>query len=240
MTSQPNRSKKQIIQDIEEIARQPGFIHILVLLCRGDLFLKPGEAADKDWRESLSYQELGFLAGLMIKYPLQNAYPDEEDLDNQIEAIDRLFQELHDAYTAPMIESFKPSHAAGPQPQQSPPSQNPPYGAGDYFAEGIFYDGSGAYDFQYLDLAAKRYKEDDQWIVKHRGFSIPTACTIARQLKSLIEGRMRSLTWPQSYEEACDQQERTALPGRDKKSHQVVLLFSVAAALYQPTATETR
>ena len=158
MTSQPNRSKKQIIQDIEEIARQPGFIHILVLLCRGDLFLKPGEAADKDWRESLSYQELGFLAGLMIKYPLQNAYPDEEDLDNQIEAIDRLFQELHDAYTAPMIESFKPSHAAGPQPQQSPPSQNPPYGAGDYFAEGIFYDGSGAYDFQYLDLAAKRFQ----------------------------------------------------------------------------------
>jgi hypothetical protein len=201
----PARPKKQVIEDIECIARQPGFINIFVLLCRRDLFLAPGEAADKNWRESLSYQELGLLAGLMVKHPLQNAYPDEETLDSQIDAIDRLFRELHDAYSTPMIESFKQAFADGPQPKQSPSLQNPPYGTGDYFAEGIFYDGSGAYDFQYLDLAAKRYEEDDPWMMKHRGFSVPTACAIARQLKSLIEGRMRRLTWPNSYEEACDQ-----------------------------------
>lgn len=191
------RPKKQVIEDIERIARQPGFIHIFVLLCRRDLFLAPKEEADKNWRESLSYQELGFLAGLMVKHPLENAYPDEDDLDNQIEAIDRLFRELHDAYTAPMIESFKQAHVAGPQPQQSS-LENSPSGAGDYFAEGIFYDGSGAYDFQYLDLAAKRYAADDPWIVKHRGFGMATACTIARQIKGRIEAHMRSLTWPHS------------------------------------------
>lgn len=47
MTSQPsNRSKKQIIQDIEHITRQPGFIYSLAFLCYRDLFLDqkgPGE-----------------------------------------------------------------------------------------------------------------------------------------------------------------------------------------------------
>jgi hypothetical protein len=140
----------------------------------------------------------------MVKHPLQEGYPDEQGLDNQIAAIDALFRELHDVYNAPMIESFKQA-VGGVEEGQAPTLQNPPYGAGDYFDEGIFYDGSGAYDFQYLGLAAKRYPEDDPWIVKHLGFSITTACAIARQLKSLIERRIRNLTWPQSFEDACDQ-----------------------------------
>ena len=79
MSRPPARPKKQVIEDIERIARRPGFIHIFVLLCRRDLFLEPGEAADKNWRESLSYQELGFLAGLMVKPPLENAYRSMND-----------------------------------------------------------------------------------------------------------------------------------------------------------------
>jgi len=165
-SQQSSRSKQQIIQAIEQEARQPGFLYTLAFLCYRDLFVDPREATEKNWHECLSHQELGFLTGLMVKQPLSTVYPSEDAWENQISAVDALFRELHDAYNAPMIESFKSlSIAAAAQPEQSPPpSPTTPYGAGDFFAEGIFYDGSGAYDFQYLDLAVRRYEKDAQWI----------------------------------------------------------------------------
>ena len=208
MTSQrSSRSKKQIIQDIEHSARQPGFLYSLAFLCRRDLFLDPKEATEKNWHECLSYQELGFLSGLMVKQQLQYVYPSKADLKKQISEVDALFRELHGAYIAPMIDSLKsPSLAAAESKQSpSPPSSSPPHGAGDYFAEGIFYAGSGAYDFQYLDMGVKRYEKDAPWIMQHRGFSIETACAIARQLKTLSEKRLQNQTPPQSFTDLCDQ-----------------------------------
>ena len=51
-----HRSKQHIIHDIESVTRQPGFLHTLVFLCCRDLLVDPKEAANRNWRESLSYQ----------------------------------------------------------------------------------------------------------------------------------------------------------------------------------------
>ena len=200
-----HRSKQQIIHDIESITRQPGFLYILAMLCCRDNFVVPEEVANKNRHESLSSQEIGLMIGLLVKHTLQTVRPSADVAEHQITKIDALFQELHDAYNVPMIESFKSHITASSKsldrPQRAPNS----YGVGDFLAEGIFYAGDGAYDFQYLDLAAKRYVSDTQWIVQQRGFSIEDACTIARQLKCRIQERMNKLTLPQSFTDCCNQ-----------------------------------
>ena len=200
-----HRSKQHVIQDIEALTRQPGFLHTLVFLCFRDLLVDPKEAANRNWRESLSYQELGLLSGLLVKHPLRTAHQSEDVVALQVSKVDVLFKELHDAYMAPMINSFKPPTTTAPTPPDQPPRTSIPHGMGDFFAEAIFYAGSGAYDFQYLDLAAKRYEADAQWIVQHRGFNIEEACKIARQLKRRIKARLQGLTPPQSFNDLCDQ-----------------------------------
>ena len=132
-------------------------------------------------------------------------HPSAEAAEHQILKIDALFQELHDAYNAPMIEFFKSRTTAALTSQDRAQRSPNTYGVGDFFAEGIFYAGSGSYDFQYLELAAKRYKSDAQWIFQHRGFSIDDACAIARQLKCRIEARSQGLTPPQSFTDLCKQ-----------------------------------
>ena len=78
------------------------------------------------------------------------------------------------------------------------------YGMGDFLAESIFYAGSGAYDFQYLDLAARRYKADEPWIVQKYGFGIEIACAIVRQLKMHAELRLQASKSPKKFADSCD------------------------------------
>ena len=206
MTSAPtHRSKQHIIQDIEAVTRQHGFLYTLLFLCGRDLFVDPNEAATRNWRESLLYQELGLLSGLLVKHTLQTAHPSADVLAAQVSKVDVLLAELHDAYKAPMINSFQSLTATAPTPPGHPLGTSVLYGMGDFFAEAIFYAGAGAYDFQYLDLAAKRYEGDAEWIVQHRGFSIEAACEIARQLKGRVVTKRRVLTPRPVDARYCDQ-----------------------------------
>ena len=175
MTSIPvvHRSKQHIIRDIEALTREPGFLHALVFLCYRDVVVDLRDAANRNWRESLSYQELGLLGGLLVKRTFQTAPASANVMARQVSNVQALFDELHDAYMAPMINSLKPPTTTVPPPPGQPPRTSSPYGVGDFFAEAIFYAGAGAYDFQYLD------------------FSIDAACTIASQLKSRIEAKLQ-------------------------------------------------
>src|SRR3546814_3607044 len=60
---------------------------------------------------------------------------------------------------------------------------------GESMREPIFYGGEGALSFQYLDFALLKYREDNDWLVAHRGFRIEDAATVARSLNDrVIEG----------------------------------------------------
>lgn len=203
--SSPFRQKQKIIQDIEAVTQQSGFLYSFAFLCYRDLFVDPEEAASRNWLESLAHQELGLLAGLLVKRILRPGRPSEEEAEHQVAQIDALFQELHDAYRPPSVRALNLGTSAAAPSLDRPSRPRQDYGLGDFFAEGILYDGSGAYDFQFLDLAAKRYQKDRQWIVKNRGFSIEAACGIARQLKQLVETQFRGLTPRESLTDLCDQ-----------------------------------
>jgi len=101
------RSKQEIIAELEPLSHQPGFIYAFATVLRRDLYFDPRKAAEINWRERLSCQELSLLAGLMLKVKLTIEFPTEEDCASQIEKIDALFRELHDAYNAPTFEALK-------------------------------------------------------------------------------------------------------------------------------------
>jgi hypothetical protein len=68
------------------------------------------------------------------------------------------------------------------------------FGAGEMMTEPMWYSGSGAYDFQYLSFAAKKYQADESWILQHVGIHVTLMSHIAAELKKLSERKFANLS----------------------------------------------
>ena len=195
---------KEIIAKIEALTREPGFIYTLALIMLRDLFYAPEDAADKNWHEHLNFQELTFLAGLLVKHEIDLTVPTEEESGKRFEEIYRLFDELHKAHSAPFVEMLK-DHLEGRKRFEDPEQDyRRIMGAGSMVTEPIFYGGSGAYDFQYLDFAVDKYQQDAEWITRHIGIAVPEMSNIARELKALNEHKFNTRpARSRSFAEIC-------------------------------------
>jgi hypothetical protein len=60
-----------------------------------------------------------------------------------------------------------------------------PFGTAEGLREPIFYSAESAYNFQYEELALKKYEADNEWLTSNVGFSIEEACAIVRKLAEL-------------------------------------------------------
>ncbi len=202
MTTSEKRTKEEIIADIEALTQEPGFLYSLALILRRDLFLDPEEVADIDWRSRLSFQEVSFLAGLMAKHRIDTeALPTEEAFGDHGKRLYGLFEELHYAYTRPTFEKMLKAHGNPQAPQQSTEEF---FADGNLMTEAIFYAGSGAYDFQYLELGAKRYRRDEEWMRTNKGFTFDEIVPIVRHIKKHSEMRWReSMEADRGFPEQC-------------------------------------
>ncbi|HKI00101.1 MAG TPA: SEC-C domain-containing protein [Candidatus Sulfotelmatobacter sp.] len=184
---------KTIIDKIEAVTRQAGFIYTFALILLRDLFFSPEDAVDINWHEHLNFQELTFLAGLVVKAEIDLSIPNEADSAAWFEEIYRLFDELHKKHHEHFLEQLNIRVKEGMFPAQNPDQDyRNTFGSGVMMTEPIFYGGSGAYDFQYLDFAAQKYAADSKWIRGHSGIDIPQMGQIARELKSLHERKYNS------------------------------------------------
>jgi hypothetical protein len=192
------RSRGEICEEIAELARRPGFVYSLAMLLARDLLYDPAEAADIDWSARLSYQEFTFLAGLLVKEQVSLEYPTEEAVEAHMQRCDELFEELHASFGALFVERLQAAIAAGPVDRETAAQESREFfGDGEMMLEPIVYGGSGAYDFQYIELVPRRYARDDAWLVEHKGFTAEVMATIADALKDA-----RSVTKaPTSFEE---------------------------------------
>jgi hypothetical protein len=185
---------KDIVDRIEALSREPGFIYTLALILMRDLFLDPREAADINWHEHLSFQEITFLVGLFIKRDIDFTIPSESESAARFERVYELFLELHQIHGERFRGMLTSALANKPSsPHDSGAQYRAFFGAGDMMTEPIFYGGSGAYDFQYLELAVKKYNNDSSWITKHTGIDVPLMAEAARKLKTLHESKYRDL-----------------------------------------------
>jgi hypothetical protein len=197
------RTKGEICADLESLVQETGFLYSLLVMLRHDLFFDPREAADVDWRSRLSYQEFTFLAGLLVKRPLDLTHPTEDEMQNQIRRTYMLFEELHEAHGGLIMERMADAlERAQREGLSFEATTQALFGAGEVMTEPIFYSGSGAYDFQYWTLAPRRYELDQEWLRTNRGLDMDVAASITRSIKSLLSPFLDEP--PNSFDAACD------------------------------------
>jgi hypothetical protein len=180
------RTHEAICADLDALTQERGFIYSLVTILRHDLFLNPAEAVDINWRERLSFQELTFLSGLLVKRRLDLTQTTTEAIKSQIEHTYALFSELHHEHGARWLDRLAAiTRDDPPTPENFREKTADLFGAGDVMAEPIFYSSSGAFDFQYWEFAPKRYGLDADWLMQRKGLDITTAGFLVRTIKDL-------------------------------------------------------
>jgi hypothetical protein len=175
----------ETIAALEALVREPGFLYTYAWIIRHDLYLDPAEAVEVDWRTRLSFQELSFLGGLLVKAPVQTEpIPTAAVVADQAERTYQLFAELHDSYMTDFARSLGDLLGGSDQDPESLHAAGASLvSGGEAMAEAIFYGGSGAYDFQYLELSAQRYRRDAEWLNAHIGFTIDAGADMAAALR---------------------------------------------------------
>ncbi len=98
---------KAVIDKIESLTRQPGFIYTLALILLRDLFFAPDEVAEIDWHDHLNFQEITFLTGLLVKSEISLSIPVEEDSAQLFEETYRLFDQLHKKHHEHFIKELE-------------------------------------------------------------------------------------------------------------------------------------
>jgi len=196
---------KASLEKLNKLVYSPGYFYALLIMIAHDLFLTLDDFAEVDWWSRLSYQEVAFLFGLLIKRPIElSVYPSPENAETYIQTTYQLMKDIHDYYGFVSIDALLGEtlelQKAGKEIPDSPPLFNSP----ESIIEAVFYGDSGAYDFQYWESAPKRYAADNDWIQEKLGFSISDAVHLSQDAKKSGEARIKQKTQWKTYQEFCN------------------------------------
>ena len=171
------RTEEEIFKDLAQLCVTDGYAHVIAYFCFRDNTIGYGnELTAKDFQRScpserLIRTEIATLIGLMCKAEISLETPHPDTLQVLIEKTDELLQELHLAMASPMLNAFENKDAIIKDQRNSLTSAM-------VLREPIFYSGESAYEFQYRDLAFRKYSNDALWIVNKKGFTLPDAKSI--------------------------------------------------------------
>ena len=189
-----SRNAGEVVADLEKLTQEEGFMYTFCGLVLRSLWMSPDQVADIDWQERPNPQELSLLLGLMVKHQLGLELPSSAQVsDIQFTSATRLLEELHGAlnFSGEFSES------------ETVTDYEAWMSSGKGMAEPIFYSGDGAYGFQYLEMAERRYAADREWLKSHLGIELETVINITRQLQQLANDRADLITTSSSFEEMC-------------------------------------
>lgn len=181
------RSESTIFSDLEFLCCSPGYIHAIAFFCFRDNTvgyankMKVEDLLQQYTNERLVRSEISTLIGLACKQNLDSKLPQPEIIQEYIDRTEKLLEELHQSMMQPMIETLSTLN----------PSSNP-FASGQALREPIFYSGEGAYNFQYRDFSFEKYKNDDAWFVKNKGYSIRQANAIISAIYRIQNNKLTS------------------------------------------------
>jgi hypothetical protein len=176
------RTEQEIFSELEKLCSSSGYAHALSFLCFRDCFikvsdkLKPEDVGALNSPETLCGNEISVLIGLMIKGDDYLAPIDTQIVDEMIVQSDNLMAELHEAIT----EAFRPQFLEAIKSD----SKINPFRSGMGQREPIFYSAESAYDFQFRSFALEKYKNDNNWFLANKGYSIGDAVQILETLSN--------------------------------------------------------
>ena len=191
MKAKKSRPESEIFADLRSLCVKPGYIHTLAFLCfRDNIIQYAGEMKEADMRRMfepsrLIRTEINTLFGLMVKAEVDWSLPSPLVQQEYLNASESLLEELHHALSGVWLQGLTAA-AVGNQLVN-------PFEQAEALREPIFYGGESAYNFQYLELAAKRYAADAEWLQEHRGYSIAEAATVTRAVERVHAAKFVSL-----------------------------------------------
>ena len=180
----PYRKEAEVFADLTTLARSPGYVHALSLICvRDNLTFYSGKLKAADLQnlyrpERLIRTEISTLLGLLVKGQIDFTEPTVDALNDYVERTDSLLSELHKAMDGPKFEALIAAANAGCALED--------IWHGEAMREPIFYSAESAYEFQYRDLAVEKYNLDDVWLEKNKGFTISQGQKIAQSMCDLL------------------------------------------------------
>lgn len=129
--------------------------------------------------------EISTLFGLMIKADIDWTIPSPKTTQEFIDSTERLLEELHHCLSREFFTDLtKEAVESG---------SFDPFSRGEVLREPIFYSGESAYNFQYLDLAARKYAADAPWLSANCGFTIDQATRVAKAVEEVHADRFEGL-----------------------------------------------
>jgi hypothetical protein len=171
------RSEQEVFADLAALCRRPGYVHAVAHLCfRDNVILYAGDMKESDMRKMFSPSrlirtEINTLLGLMIKVEIDWSLPAPKTVQEYVDATEKLLEELHHCLSGELWSGLT---------KEAVESGFNPFERGAALREPIFYSGEAAYNFQYLDLAVRKYSADAPWLEASRGFSISQASRVAK------------------------------------------------------------
>lgn len=164
------RTETEVFNDLADLCVAEGYAHVIAYLCvRDNSILYKDKLTAKDFehqslKEGLIRTEISTLIGLMCKAEIKLGIPQPSQMQELIDRSESLLKELHETMTTFGRSGFG-------SPMEMIQSGNDPFASGPAMREPIFYSGESAYDFQYRDLASRKYANDTDWFEREKGFS---------------------------------------------------------------------
>lgn len=176
------RSEQEIFANLAALCCRPGYVHVAANLCfRDNVITYAGDMKEADMRKMFSTSrlirtEINTLLGLMIKAEIDWALPSPKTVQEYMDATELLLEELHHCLSGEFWSGLT---------KEAVESGFNPFERGEVLREPIFYSGEAAYNFQYLDLAVRKYAADVSWLQANRGFTIDQASRVAKAVEEV-------------------------------------------------------
>lgn len=173
------REEYAIFNDLSKLCSTPGYIHAIAFLCLENVIpyrqeLKPKDMMGLYSTERLIRTEICTLIGLMYKNGIDLTLPSPQKIQFMIRKTKKLLKELHYHFLSYIkFDDFLKGD-----------EQENPFANGPAMREPISYGSESAYQFQYRELCLGKYNNDDDWLIKNKGFSIKDAVKV---LKGIID-----------------------------------------------------
>ena len=200
------RNEFEIISDIESLSQEQGFIYTFAFMVYGALCYSPEEIPDIDWTKRPNSQEMAFLLGVMVRHPIDLRYPSsEKKLYDQMTTATQLLEEPHKVHDFSQFlnsQGTSQNHLDTEQISEVFASWRE---SGQSMVEPIFYGDLGAFDFQLLDMAKRRYKIDCEWIDRQIGIDWDSVVSIAERLQQTLETQINKIGASQGFEQVLDE-----------------------------------
>lgn len=116
------------------------------------------------------------MLGLMVKAEIDWSLPTPKLVQEYMDATEQLLEELHHCLSGEFWSGLT---------KEAVDSGFDPFERGAVLREPIFYSGEAAYNFQYLDLAVRKYAADASWLEANRGFTIDLASRVAKAVEEV-------------------------------------------------------